>query len=274
MDGKFLTRADWARLSIAQGAGPFFTCGCFACQSDANGDGYGLAAMRNPAGPVAVMGATGDSHGVAGKLAAEGFLACVREPPFPSRLGDYWLGVAAGLARGKMDEGMFALLDMADGSGGKMPLATQRREHLEMWLLLGDPALRMPVPPVAISIQAPQTISAGQKAEVSGLLPDSLTGAMVRVCIERRLNSAPAVLTEVPANTRTNRDARERAFTARHQSANSFVLTTAEARASGTHFAASLQAPASLPWSNVVVRASAILSNETGMGVVAVPVKP
>jgi hypothetical protein len=82
------------------------------------------------------------------------------------------------------------------------------------------------------------------------------------------------VLTEVPANTRTNRDARERAFTARHQSANSFVLTTAEARASGTHFAASLKAPASLPWSSVVVRASAILSNETGMGVVAVPVKP
>jgi hypothetical protein len=273
MDGKFVTRADWARLSIPQGAGPFFTCGCFACQSDANGDGYGLAAMRNPAGPVAVIGATGDSHGVAGKLAAEGLLGCLRQPPFPSRLGDHWLGVAAGLARGKMDESLFALLDMADGSGGKMPLATQRREHLEMWLLLGDPALRMPLPPVSISIHAPQTISAGKDAEVSGLLPDGLKGAMVRVSLERPLNSMPAVLAELPTNTRTNRTARERAFMARHQSANSFVVTTAEARASGTHFAASLKAPASLPWSNVVVRASAVLSNETGMGVVAVPVK-
>jgi len=273
LDGKFIHRADWARLSIPQGAGPFFTCGCFACQSDATGDGYGLAAMRNPGGPVAVMGATGDSHGVAGQLAAEGLLACLRQPSFPSRLGDYWLGVAAGLARGKMDEAMFALLDMADGSGGKMPLATQRREHLEMWLLLGDPALRLPVLPVDISIQAAQTISAGQDAEVSGLLPDSLKGAMVRVSLERPLGSMPAMLAELPANTRTNRDARERAFLARHQSANSFVLTTAEAKASGTHFAAPLKAPASLPWSKVVVRASASLSNETGMGAVAVPVK-
>jgi hypothetical protein len=273
MDGKFVTRADWAKVSIPQGAGPFFTCGCFACQSDAQGDGYGLAAMRNPAGPVAVIGATGDSHGVAGKLAAEGLLAGLKQPPFPSRLGDYWLGVAAGLARGKMDEAMFALLDMADGSNGKMPLAAQRREHLEMWLLLGDPALRLPVMPVDISVQSAQNISAGQDAEVRGLLPDSLKGAMVRVSLERPLNSVPTVLAEVPPNTRTNRDARERAFIARHQSANSFVLTSADVRASGTHFVASLKVPASLPWSNVVVRASAVLSNETGMGVVAVPVK-
>jgi hypothetical protein len=126
---------------------------------------------------------------------------------------------------------------------------------------------------VDISIQAAKTISAGQDAEVSGLLPDGLKGATVRVSLERPLSSVPAVLAELPPNTRTNRDVRERAFMARHQSANSFVLTTAEARASGNHFTASLKVPARLPWSSVVVRASATLSNETGMGVVAVPVK-
>ena len=155
-----------------------------------------------------------------------------------------------------------------------MPLAEQRREHLEMWLLLGDPALRLPVLPVDLTIQAPQTISAGQDAEVSGSLPDGLKGATVRISLERPLISAPAVPVELPPNSPTNRDARERAFLARHQSANSFVLTTADAKVSGTHFAASLKTPASLPWSNVVVRASATMSNETGMGVVVVPVKP
>ena len=47
----FLRRADWEKLSVPQGAGPFFTCGCFACQPNENDPGYGIAAMRNPSGP-------------------------------------------------------------------------------------------------------------------------------------------------------------------------------------------------------------------------------
>ena len=272
LDGKFMTRADWAKLNIAQGAGPFFTCGCFACQSGATGDGYGVEAMRNAAGPVAVIGATGESYGAAGQLAVEGLLAAVRQPPFPARLADYWLGVAAGLARGKMDEATFALLDIADGSGGKVPLAAQRREHLEMWLLLGDPALRMPVVPVNVSLQASKPVCPGKDFEVGGLLPDGLKGATVRVSLERPLSSAPSGLGEVPSNSPANRGARERAFMTRHQAANSFVLATAETRASDNHFSALLKVPADLPWSNLVLRASATLSNGLGIGVIAVSV--
>ena len=41
LDGRFmLFREDWASLSIPHGRGPFFSVGCFACQS--NGDGNGL----------------------------------------------------------------------------------------------------------------------------------------------------------------------------------------------------------------------------------------
>jgi hypothetical protein len=65
--------------------------------------------------------------------------------PFPSRLADYWLAIQAGLARGEIDDFTFKLYDQADGTKGRVPLETQRLEHLEMWMLLGDPALRLPV---------------------------------------------------------------------------------------------------------------------------------
>jgi hypothetical protein len=273
LDRKFMSRSDWSTLSIPQGAGPLFTCGCFACQSEPKGDGYGLAAMRNAGGPVAVIGATGESYSAAGQLAIEGLLASIKHPPFPSRLADYWLAVAAGLAHGQIDPGTFSLLDNADGSDGKSPLAEQRREHLEMWLLLGDPALLMPVMPADISLEAAQSVSASKEIEVTGHLPERLKGATVHVTLERPLTSKPAGLQKLPENTPQNRQVREEAFTSRHQSANSFVLTTADAKTTGDSFTALLTAPTNAPWSNLVVRASATLSNDVGMGVILVPNK-
>jgi hypothetical protein len=49
LDTRFMPCGDWASLSITQGRRAFFTVGCFACQSNGEGDGYGLAAMLNPA---------------------------------------------------------------------------------------------------------------------------------------------------------------------------------------------------------------------------------
>jgi hypothetical protein len=273
LDGKFMSRSDWSGLSIPQGAGPLFSCGCFSCQSDPKGDGYGLAAIRNVAGPVAVIGATGESLSAPGQLAIEGLLASIKQPPFPSRLGDYWLGVASGLAHGKMDPGTFSLLDMADGSGGKLSLAEQRREHLEMWLLLGDPALRMPVVPNDISLETIQSASVGKDIEVNGHLPGRLKNATVHATLERPLASRPADGQKIPENSPENRQVREKAFTSRHQSANSFVLTTTDAKVTGDRFTALLTSPTNAPWSNFVVRVSATLSNEMGMGVILVPIK-
>ncbi len=273
LDARFLTREDWAKLNIPHGRGPFFTCGCFACQSNPNGDGYGLVAMRNPTGPVAVIGATGESYSAPGQLAVEGLLTCLAQPPFPSRLADYWLAVQAGLARGKIDPATFALLDMADGTGGKVPLATQRLEHLEMWMLLGDPALRLPIVPVDISLKAGPPVCAGKTLRVEGSLPSSLNGAAVRLTLARPAGSNPPDLAKVPPNRAENRQAREHVFAANHQRPNSFVLAAAEARTSSGSFAATLQAPAILPWSKVIVRASATVSNQSSMGIMVVPVK-
>lgn len=269
LDGRFLflRRSDWKQLNVPQGAGPFFTCGCFACQPNENDPGYGLAAMRNPSGPVAVIGATGESYSAAGQLAVEGLLASLSRPPFPERLGQYWLAVQAGLAHGKMDPGAFALLDMADGSIGKTPLAVQRLEHLEMWLLLGDPALRMPVMLDDIALSASGPVTPGSNLKVSGTLPARLNNAAVHLTLERPLNSAAPAIEPLPPSAPENRQAREGVYLANHRRANTYILAEADTIAAGTTFAASLAVPATLPWTNLTLKASATVSNESGVGV-------
>jgi len=100
IDGKFISRKDWREKNFP---GILFSCGCYGCQlKEGDGEGYGLAAMRNPAGPVAVIGAHGESYSAFGQFAIDGLLACLSQANPPERLGDYWLAVARGLAKGKM----------------------------------------------------------------------------------------------------------------------------------------------------------------------------
>ncbi|MBN1903345.1 hypothetical protein JW926_18650 [Candidatus Sumerlaeota bacterium] len=143
----FMNTEKWNRLRIRQGNCVFFTCGCFACQYEKE-EGYGLTAMRNPGGPVAVIGSFSESYAALGLLAFQGLFAYLNSTPEKARLADYWLSVNRGMANIEMDPFTFFLFDQADGSEGKVPLDVQRKEHLEMWTLLGDPALNIWTNPV------------------------------------------------------------------------------------------------------------------------------
>jgi hypothetical protein len=258
----WIGRDDLARARIARGAGVFFTCGCFACQwRGAGGEGFGLAAVRNPAGPVAVMGASGQDRSAAGMLALEGLTQPLAKPPFPSRLGDYWLAVQAGLAEAPMDGLTFRILDQIDGSKGKVPLSVQRREHLEMWLLLGDPALRLPIPPLDVTLQTQGPVVADKQLIVSGTLPDRLAGAAVRLTLERANGAEPVGVDNTNAPSAEN--------CAR---ANNFILTASGASVTGNHFTCALTPPSALPWTNVVLRATAATTNESALGVLTLAV--
>jgi hypothetical protein len=258
----FISREELALAQIPRGAGVFFTCGCYACQmSGARGEGFGLAAIRNPAGPVAVMGATGEDYSAPGMLALEGLMQPLAKPPFPSRLGEYWLAVQAGLAEAPMEDLVFRCLDQIDGSKGKVPLSVQRREHLEMWLLLGDPALRLPIPPLDVTLQTPGPVVAGKKITVCSTLPDRLAGATVHVTLERPSDAKPAGVDNAGAPAAEN--------CAR---ANNFVLTAGDARLTGNHFTCTLRPPAELPWTSLVLRATAATTGESALGVLTLTV--
>jgi hypothetical protein len=270
----FMSRDDWANLKIPRGQGVFFTCGCFACQWGGEKDGgYGLTAMRNPAGPVAVIGACGESYSAPGLLAIDGFLQCCTNPPFPSRLADYWLSVQTGLARGQMDEGVFALYDQFDGSGGKVPLPVQRREHLEMWMLLGDPALHLPIVPMDIVLDSTSAVIPGKKVTLAGTLPARLKGAMVQITLERPAGAKPADSEKLPQASPENAAVREKITVENHRKANQLVLLTCEANSKGNRFECPIDSPSSLPWPKVVIRAYATNAVTSALGIAVLPVK-
>ena len=141
-----------------------------------------------------------------------------------------------------------------------------------MWMLLGDPALRLLIPPLDISLEVAGPVAAGRKITVNGVLPGRLVGATVRVSIERPLASVPVDLENLPAESPDNRSARERAAVDNHERANNVVLATAEARLNGNRFTCPVELPPRLPWSHVVIRAYAATKNESALGVITLPV--
>ncbi len=153
-----------------------------------------------------------------------------------------------------------------------IPQATQRLEHLEMFVLLGDPALRLPVLPVDIKLSTPDTATASKTITVKGNLPARLAGAKVRVTLERPINSEPVYTPRrVVVRSETTVEIGEDRI-GRHDASNCFVLQSTEAAARGNRFEARLECPASLPWPTVMIRAYAATEKEDGLGILELKV--
>jgi hypothetical protein len=266
---RYLDRDDWARLRIERGTGVFLTFGCNGCQlAGEDGEGYGVAAVRNPHGPVAVVGSHGICFAAMVQLAADGLFESTFSGRPPARLGETWLAVKAGVARGKIDDFTYRVLDAVDGDA-KILQATQRQEHLEMFLLLGDPALRLPVMTEDVKLKADAVVP-GTTLTVRGEAPARLNGANVKLTLERPVSSLPDDLQPLPRDPGPVRD---RVILANHERANRFVLKEAECRVHDGTFEARLEAPAKLPWPRLILRAYAATDDEEGMGVVMLDVR-
>jgi len=266
---RYLDCADWAELRIRQGPGLFAVFGCNGCQlCGSDGEGYGLAAMRNPQGPVAVLGSHGICFAALCQLAADGMLRSVQGGQLPERLADVWLALKQGIAHGKIDPVTFRLLDAADGDS-RIPLEIQRQEHLEMFLLLGDPALRLPRIPDGVHLDTEGRIAAGGILRVSGQLPPSFSYGTVRLTLERPLTSTAADLKPVPGGLSTRT---EQIVLANHERANQFVLEEQTLPVRQGRFTAVLDLPVRLPWSALILRAYAVSGGQEVLGVEMLPV--
>lgn len=268
-NARFLEREDWAALKIRYGPGIFAIFGCNGCQLwGTDGEGYGLAAMRNAGGPVAVLGSHGVCFAAMCQLAADGMLRSVGSGQMPDRLGDLWLAVKQGIAFGKIDPLAFRLLDAADGDT-RIPMDVQRLEHLEMFLMLGDPALRLPRIPEGIHLEAEGRIAAGGVLKVEGVLPPAFAHATVHLRLERPLTSTAADLHSVPAGPPERRN---QILLANHERANQFILMEEVLSVRQGRFTAIFELPDRLPWSNLVIRAYALSGSQEVIGVATVRV--
>jgi hypothetical protein len=264
---RFVNRQDWGELNTPHGPGLLFTCGCFACQvSGPDGEGYALSAARNPTGPVAVIGAAAESYSTAGLLAYEGLLGRLRngEPP---RLADYWLAVENAILHGPIDPLTFLVLDTADGSHGQISLADQRREHAQMWTLLGDPALRMPPPVLPIELKVTGAAVAGGRLSIAGSLPKECRSTQVRVTLERPLVSQPG------GNTTLDGQATDRvSLLASHRQANTWESASRTVAVHDGRFSAELALLEHVPWPAVIARAVAESPDGFAQGTLKLPV--
>ncbi len=261
---RYLDRDDWSHLRIEHGKGVFVTFGCNGCQLKGDdGEGYGVAAMRNANGPAAVIGSHGICFAAMVQLAADGLFESTFAKNPPQRLGESWLAIKNGVSHGKIDDLTFALLDAVDGDKS-IPQAAQRQEHLEMFLLLGDPALRLPKMAEDVELNAEKSIAPGEKMMVSGKVPPRLSGARVRLTLERTVNSVPLDLQTIPRQPGAERD---HTMLANHERANRFVLTESEGTVKDGQFQASLAVPAKLPGPHVILRVYAANEREEGMAV-------
>jgi len=265
----YLDRDDWSKLKIGRGAGVFATFGCYGCQlKGESGEGYGVTAMRNPDGPVAVIGSHGICFAAMVQLATDGLVESTFAGRSPERLGATWLAIKRGVAEGKIDDLTFGLLDAVDGDGA-IPQATQRLEHLEMFTLLGDPALKLAATPADLTLKADDAAARGATVAIHGTAPPRLNGGRVMVVAERPVSSQPADLSPLPKGPGPERD---RVMMQNHERANRFVVAAAEATVRDGRFDVKLDLPTTLPWSRLNVRAYAATDTEEALGVLSLDV--
>ncbi len=262
-NARYLDRDDWSKLKIKPRAGIFATFGCNGCQLlGERGEGYGVAAMRNPDGPVAVIGSHGICFAAMVQLATDGLVAATFTGKAPERLGASWLAMKAGLAEGKIDDLAFNLLDAVDGDGN-IPQATQRLEHLEMFTLLGDPALKLAATPADLILITDDVPAPGAAVTIHGSAPARLNGGRVHVVIERPVSGIPADLKTLPKASGPARDA---VLLRNYELANRFALDEATTTITDGRFETTLKLPGNLPWKRLNVRAYAAAGAEEALG--------
>jgi hypothetical protein len=252
----FFTREDFAALEINTGAGVFLTCGCESLAVDVPGeDGHGFAAMRSANGPAAFIGAEHLSYAAIGLLAFDG-LANVLKDEKRDRLtlADCWQSVYGGIDTGEINPTIFMLMDRSDGSGAQVTLVDQRKEHLQMWMLLGDPAMTIPLitEQVELKIEVVDVV-ANAPLKVYGKLPHGWKKAAVHLTAERTIDSKP------PANSK--------------KKPNQFILTETKVNVEAGSFETILALPAALPGKRIMVRALAESEGESAQGAISIAVK-
>ncbi len=253
-NARYLLREDWERVKIGRGRGILATFGCNGCQLKGfAGEGYGVAAMRNPNGPSAVLGSHGICFAAIVQLAADGLVDSTFTGKMPQRLGESWLACKKGVADGKIDDVTYRLLDAVDGDA-RIPQATQRLEHLEMFTLLGDPALKLPDLPADIEWKSEGKAEPGATLTLTGSAPRRLEGSKVRLTLERPVASQPSDLEKMPKAPGPDRD---KVMLTNYLRANRFVLADADAIVKDGRFVTKLTLPDKLPSGKLLLRAYA-----------------
>lgn len=181
---------DVADMHSAAGAPIAVLLACYAGAFDGREDCLSEAMLAAPRGPVAVISGTRVTMPYANAVLAHALLQqCFAHDH--ATLGGLLLYAKREAAGGPDGEGTRQLLDAlaAAISPNKDQLDAERREHLNMYNLLGDPLLALHKPrPVKVAVE--KTATAGEQLEVAGVTPIAGRVTIELVCRRDKLTFA------------------------------------------------------------------------------------
>jgi hypothetical protein len=198
---------------------------CSTGQYDGEKDCLAVEVLRRPKGPVAIIASSRVSMPYANGMFAKEILdaAFIGES---ETLGELMVRAKRRLVtpdpkdeRRRVIETMASTFYKPADPKGRM---IERREHLHLYNLLGDPAMRIPRPGT-LTMACPQEIAAGKRLRIVG--ESSMAGDLRAELARRR--DAP-----VPARS----DRSRKAFNCAYRDANNRVLNAVETKVSGGRF--------------------------------------
>jgi hypothetical protein len=255
-------RNEWAQTDFGPHGSLLFTFGCNGTQlTGKRAPSYGLTAIRNPRGPAAVIGYQDICWANMAMLSTEGLLTNLPNATAAPRLGELWLAMRRALAETPVNPFIYRTLDAVDGDPST-PEPIQRREHQEMIILLGDPALRLPAMTHEITLTVKAT-DAG--LTVTGSVPEALAGAAGQLTLERPLTSEPPDLQ--PSTPDLSVEQQVARLRANHEKANQFVLDTVPLKLDERTFEKTLPWPKAFAGQELVVRVYLARAEAEGLAV-------
>jgi hypothetical protein len=212
---------------------------------------------------VAVVGSHGVCDAAMSLLMSNGLLKCLADEAGPDRMGDLWMSMIRNLAKGPINPILLRLLNEVDGDP-KVPHAIRRKEHLEMFVLLGDPAFKLPAVGHRLKLEMAAEVSPGAKVTIQAAIPRELVGAKGFLTLERAPTDPPAGLKPLPPEGDADREA---VMVANHEASNRTVLASQAVQVAGDSTRVEVEVPSRCPWERLCVRLYVATEQADGMGV-------
>lgn len=232
-----------ARIDVRHGAPVAVFIACSTGRFDGAADCLAEQVLRRPNGPVAVIASSRVSTPYSNGILSKEMLSALWQEPVATT-GELLLAMkrrlvepAEGDAERKQIEGLAAAFYDPD----ETRRAADRREHLALYNLLGDPCLRL-ARPAELPLDAPEKAEAGGRIRVQGTAPAA--GRLLVELVRRRDAVVPIGSRKSPEEWR-----------ATYEAANALGIARAEADVPAGAFSVSLDVPEGTRSGPCVVRA-------------------
>ena len=244
-DGQILRVDDVGDVSCEARNPVVFVLACETGHYDNPGqDCIGEALLRRPDGPVAFLGSSRDSQPYANGLLGFGLVLELFSDDRPATFGETIVAAKRRMVSDPKNPERTRFDAMATMFLTPQEMESQRIEHLALYNLLGDPALRLAYPDAACRIEAPAAATAGAGLEVGVTSKDVPAGrAIVTVEVDRR-RWVGEVEAAGPGDAAGSKEER---ILGNYRTANRKVIARAEVEFDGGAFAVAIDLPAGAP---------------------------